>query len=35
VGEESKIPSVTTPEARMAKNVLKPFDNNNAIGRST
>ncbi len=31
VGEESKIPSVTTPGARMAKKALKTFDNNNGI----
>jgi len=35
VGEESKIPSITTPEVWMAKKVLKPFNNNNAVGKST
>jgi hypothetical protein len=31
VGEESKIPSVTTPEAQMAKKALKTPDNNNEV----
>ncbi len=31
VGEESKIPSVTTPEVRMAKKALKTLDNNNGV----
>jgi hypothetical protein len=31
VGGESKIPSITTPEARMAKKVLKTHDNNNGV----
>jgi len=35
VGEESKIPSVTTPKARMAKKVLKTPDNNSGVRRST
>jgi len=35
VGEESRIPSVTTPGARMAKKVLKTPDNNNGVQRST
>jgi len=35
VGEESRIPSITTPGARMAKKVLKTPDNNNGIRRST
>jgi hypothetical protein len=35
VGEESRIPSVTTPRARMAKKALKTLDNNNGIRRST
>jgi hypothetical protein len=35
VGGESRIPSVTTPEARMAKKVLKTPNNNNGIRRST
>jgi hypothetical protein len=35
VGEESRIPSVTTPEARMAKKALKTPDNNNGVRRST
>jgi hypothetical protein len=32
---ESKIPSVTTPGARMAKKALKTPDNNNGVRRST
>jgi hypothetical protein len=35
VGEESKIPSVVTPEARMAKKAFKTFNNNNGVQRST
>jgi hypothetical protein len=35
VGEESKISSVTTPRARMAKKSLKTPDNNNGARRST
>jgi hypothetical protein len=36
VGEESKIPSVITPEVRMAKKTLKtPDNNNNGVQRST
>jgi len=35
VGEESRIPSVTTPGARMAKKVLKTPDNNNGVRIST
>ncbi len=35
VGEESRITSVTTSEARMAKKTLKTLDNNNGIRRST
>jgi hypothetical protein len=35
VGEESRIPSVTTLGARMAKKVLKTPDNNNGVRRST
>jgi len=35
VGEESKIPSVTTPGVRMAKKALKAHNNNNGIQRST
>ncbi len=31
VGEESKIPSVTTPRAQMAKKVLKTPDNNSGV----
>ncbi len=31
VGEESRIPSVTTPEARMAKKTLKIPNNNNGV----
>jgi hypothetical protein len=31
VGEESKIPLITTPRARMAKKALKTLDNNNGI----
>jgi hypothetical protein len=35
VGEESRIPLVTTPGARMAKKDLKTPDNNNGVRRST
>ncbi len=35
MGEESRIPSVTTPGARMAKKALKTPDNNNGVRRST
>jgi len=35
VGEESRIPSVTTLGARMAKKVLKTLDNNSGVQRST
>jgi hypothetical protein len=35
VGEESRIPSVTTFGVRMAKKVLKTLDNNNGIKIST
>ncbi len=35
VGGESKIPSVTTPGAWMAKKALKTPDNNNGVQRST
>jgi len=35
VGEESRISSVTTPRARMAKKSLKTPDNNNGARRST
>jgi len=35
MGEESRIPLVTIPEAQMAKKVLKTPDNNNGIQRST
>jgi hypothetical protein len=35
VGEESKIPLVTTSRARMAKKVLKTPNNNNGVQRST
>ncbi len=35
MGEESRIPSVITPEARMAKKALKTLDNNNGVRRST
>jgi hypothetical protein len=35
VGEESRIPSVTTLGAQMAKKALKTFDNNNGVRRST
>jgi hypothetical protein len=35
VGGESRIPSVTTPGARMAKKALKTPDNNNGVRKST
>jgi hypothetical protein len=35
VGEESRILSVTTPRAPMAKKALKTSDNNNGVRRST
>jgi hypothetical protein len=35
VNEESKVPLVTTPGARMANKVLKTLDNNNGVQRST
>jgi hypothetical protein len=35
VGEESRIPSVITPRARMAKKALKTPNNNNGVRRST
>ncbi len=35
VGEESRIPSITTLGARMAKKVLKTPNNNNGVQRST
>ncbi len=35
VGGESRIPSVITPGARMAKKALKTPDNNNGARRST
>ncbi len=35
VGEESRIPSIITPGAWMAKKVLKTPDNNNGVGKST
>ncbi len=35
VGEESRIPSVTTPRARMTKKALKTPDNNNGVQKST
>ncbi len=31
MGEESQIPLVTTPGARMAKKALKTHDNNNGV----
>jgi len=34
-GEESRITSVTTPRARMAKKILKTHDNNNGVQRFT
>jgi hypothetical protein len=35
VGEESKIPSVNTLGAQMAKKALKTHDNNNGVQRFT
>jgi hypothetical protein len=35
VGEESRIPSITTPGARMVKKALKTLDNNSGMRRST
>jgi hypothetical protein len=35
MGEESRIPSVTTLGVRMAKKVMKTPDNNNGIQKST
>ncbi len=35
MGEESRILSITTPAARMAKKVLKTLDNNSEVRRST
>ncbi len=35
VGEESRIPLVTTPKARMANKGLKTPNNNNGVQRST
>jgi len=35
VGEESRIPSVITPGARMAKKALKTPNNNNGVRKST
>jgi len=35
VGEESRIPSETTPEAWMEKKALKTLNNNNGIRKST
>ncbi len=35
VGEESKILSIITPEAQMAKKALKTLNNNNGVRRST
>ncbi len=35
MGEESRISSVTTPGARMAKKALKTPNNNNGVRRST
>jgi hypothetical protein len=35
VGEESRISSVTTLKAQMAKKALKTLDNNNGVRRST
>jgi hypothetical protein len=34
VGEESRIPSITTPGAQMAKKALKTPNNNNGVRRS-
>ncbi len=35
MGEESRISSVTTPGARMARKALKTPNNNNGVQRST
>jgi hypothetical protein len=35
VGEESRVFSITIPEARMAKKAFKKFNNNSGIRRST
>ncbi len=35
MGEESRIPLVTTPETWMAKKALKTLNNNNGVRRST
>ncbi len=35
MGEESRILSITTPGARMAKKTLKTSNNNNGVRRST
>jgi hypothetical protein len=35
VGEESRILSIITPEAQMAKKALKTLKNNNGVRRST
>jgi hypothetical protein len=35
VGEESRIPSITTLEVQMARKALKTSDNNNGVRRST
>jgi hypothetical protein len=35
VDEKSKVPSLVTPGAHMAKKALKTFDNNNRVQRST
>ncbi len=35
MGEESRIPSITTPRVQMAKKALKTHDNNNGVRRST
>ncbi len=35
VGEESKVPSITTLEVRMTKKALKTPNNNNGVQRST
>ncbi len=35
VGEESKVPSIITPKARMAEKALKTHDNNTGVQSST
>jgi hypothetical protein len=35
VGEESRIPSITTLGVQMAKKALKTLDDNNGVQRST